>query len=118
MSENPTRNSRRALVGVVTSDKMAKTVTVKVERAYRHSKYGKIVRQHKKYHAHDEQEIGRVGDRVEITATRPLSKLKRWRLSRVLVSTSDLGVETDATNPEAVRNAAVAAAAEQAGESQ
>ncbi len=102
MSETQSRNSRRVLVGIVTSDKMAKTVTVRVERAFRHPKYGKIVRQHKKYHAHDEAETAHVGDTVEIAATRPLSKLKRWRLSRVLVSSVDTGVETDATNPEAV----------------
>ena len=105
MTETQTRNDRRTLVGVVTSDTMAKTMTVRVERAFRHRKYGKIVRPHKKYHAHDEQEVARVGDRVEISATRPLSKLKRWRLARVLVSTTDVGVETDATNPEALLNA-------------
>ena len=111
MAENEKRNSRRTLQGIVTSDAMAKTLTVRVERAFRHPKYGKIVRQHKKYHAHDENEVARVGDRVEIAATRPMSKLKRWRLSRVLVSSNDLGVDTDATNPEAVL------AAEREGES-
>lgn len=106
MSETQTRNARRTLVGVVTSDKLAKTITVRVERAFRHARYGKIVRRHKSYHAHDEDGTAQVGDSVEIAATRPLSKLKRWRLVRVVVSTSDLGVETDATNPEAVLNAA------------
>ena len=100
MSE--TRNRRRSLVGTVTSDKMDKTITVRVERAYRHPKYGKIVRRHEKYHAHDEGGVAHVGDQVEIVSTRPLSKLKRWRLSKVLVNAVLDTPETDATNPEAL----------------
>ena len=101
-----TRNSRRALVGTVTSNKMDKTITVRVERAYRHPKYGKIVRRHEKYHAHDEAGVANIGDEVEILSTRPMSKLKRWRLSKVLVEAITDAPETDATNPEALRVAA------------
>lgn len=100
------RNSRRVLFGTVTSDRMAKTITVRVERAYRHPKYGKIVRRHEKYHAHDEQQEANVGDEVEIVATRPLSKLKRWRLHKVVTRAILDAPETDATNPEALNVAA------------
>ena len=108
MVETQPRQTRRVLQGVVTSSRMAKTITVRVERAFRHPKYGKIVRQHKKYHAHDEQELARVGDQVEIASTRPISKIKRWRLARVVVSAASIDVETDATNPEALSRAALA----------
>jgi small subunit ribosomal protein S17 len=78
------RRVRRTLEGTVTSNAMAKTITVEVERTYRHKKYGKYVRKAKTYHAHDESgEAGR-GDRVEIMACRPLSKTKRWRLVRII----------------------------------
>jgi small subunit ribosomal protein S17 len=79
-----TRTRRRTLEGVVTSDKMDKTITVVVERTFKHAKYKKYVRKAKKYHAHDEQGEAKVGDRVEIAESRPMSKLKRWRLVRVV----------------------------------
>jgi len=69
---------RRVLVGVVVSDKMDKTVVVRVARSYRHPLYGKVVKVHKKYHAHDENNSCRKGDEVRILETRPLSKTKRW----------------------------------------
>ncbi len=78
-------NRRRVLQGIVTSDAMTKTITVKVERRFKHPKYEKFIRRHKKYHAHDEEGVAKVGDLVEITETRPLSKLKRWRLTNVVV---------------------------------
>ncbi len=78
------RNNRRTVRGVVVGDKMDKTVTVQVERVYKHPMYKKYVRSHSKYHAHDEQGEARVGDTVELMSCRPLSKLKRWRLLRVL----------------------------------
>ncbi|MBI1380116.1 MAG: 30S ribosomal protein S17 [Planctomycetaceae bacterium] len=78
------RNSRRLLQGIVSSNKMAKTITVRVERTYAHPKYGKFVRRHKQYAAHDELGTAKVGDVVEICATRPISKTKRWRLVNVL----------------------------------
>jgi small subunit ribosomal protein S17 len=88
-----TRNQRRTLVGRVTSDKMQRTITVLVERTYKHTKYGKYMRKNKRYHAHDEQEIAGVGDLVEIASTRPLSRLKRWRLVRLLEAAPDRGVD-------------------------
>jgi len=82
MSE--TRNRRRVLQGVVTSDAMEKTITVQVERIQKHPKYHKYIRRHTKYHAHDETNDANVGDRVEIAECRPMSKLKRWRLLNVI----------------------------------
>lgn len=68
------RSNRKVLVGVVTSDSMQKTVTVKVETKFKHPLYRKLVIQNKKYHAHDEHEEAKVGDIVQITETRPISK--------------------------------------------
>ncbi len=94
------RKDRRQLTGVVTSAAGAKTITVEVERTYKHPKYGKYVRRSSKYMAHDEENTARKGDKVVISATRPLSKQKRWRLNEVLVSSilDDAGLsEADAT---------------------
>ena len=82
-TENP-RNQRKSRVGVVVSDKGHKTVVVKVERRFSHPLYGKQVTRTKKYHAHDENNEFHVGDTVRITETRPLSKLKRWRVSELI----------------------------------
>lgn len=71
-------------VGVVVSDKMNKTRVVKVERVFQHPKYKKIIRNFKKYYAHDENNLTKVGDKVKIKLTRPLSKLKRWEIIEVL----------------------------------
>jgi len=79
-----TRNVRRTITGVVTSNKMEKSITVAVERKIMHSKYGKYLKKTKKYHAHDEANDAKVGDKVKIMETRPMSKLKRWRLIEVL----------------------------------
>ncbi len=79
-----TRNERRELQGVVLSNKGDKTITVEVERTFKHPKYGKYVRVRKRFMAHDEKEDARPGDTVAITSTRPLSKRKRWRLSQVV----------------------------------
>jgi small subunit ribosomal protein S17 len=78
------RNLRRTITGVVTSNKMDKSITVSVERKIMHTKYGKYLKKTKKYHAHDESNDAKVGDTVKIMETRPLSKLKRWRLIEVL----------------------------------
>ena len=78
------RGARQELVGVVTSAKMEKTIVVKVTRATQHPLYHRVVRSGKKYYAHDETGEARVGDTVRIVATRPLSKLKRWRLKQVV----------------------------------
>jgi small subunit ribosomal protein S17 len=83
-TEESQRNQRRVLEGLVTSDKMAKTITVVVERTYKHEKYKKFVRKRKKYHAHDETGEAHRGDRVEIMACRPMSRIKRWLLVRVI----------------------------------
>ncbi len=80
------RGNRRHLKGVVTSDRMTQTITVRVERTYKHPKYGKFIRKHKKYTAHDEEQVAHVGDIVEIVQSRPISKTKRWRLVHVLES--------------------------------
>ena len=79
-----TRNSRRTLSGVVSSTSSTQTITVIVERMFKHAKYGKFIRRKKKHMAHDEKEEAQVGDVVEIISTRPLSKQNRWRLTRVI----------------------------------
>lgn len=80
------RGLRKVRSGVVVSAAMQKTIVVRVELKKRHPLYGKEMKQYKKFHAHDEKNEAKVGDRVEITETRPLSKLKRWRLVRILES--------------------------------
>jgi small subunit ribosomal protein S17 len=78
------RNLRKERIGVVTSAKMNKSVVVTVETKVMHPKYGKFVKHSKKFMAHDEKEECGVGDTVKIMETRPLSKLKRWRLVEIL----------------------------------
>ena len=78
------RNLRKTRVGTVVSDKMNKTVVIAIEDNVKHPKYGKIIKHTLKVHAHDEQEICGVGDRVEIMETRPLSKTKRWRIVEII----------------------------------
>jgi small subunit ribosomal protein S17 len=78
------RNRRKARIGVVVSDKADKTVTVQVERRFAHPLYGKQVAKTKKYRAHDQNNEFRVGDKVRIVETRPLSKTKRWRVAELI----------------------------------
>jgi len=78
------QSRRRRLTGVVTSDKMDKTVVVSVERRYRHPLYKKVVRAIKKYMAHDENNDCRLGDRVSIVESRPYSRRKRWAVEEIL----------------------------------
>ena len=78
------RNLRKIKVGVVHSNKMDKTITIKVVRSMLHPKYGKFMKKSKKYFAHDEKNECNVGDLVKIMETRPLSKLKCWRLVEIL----------------------------------
>jgi len=78
--EQKERNRRRLKKGIVVSNKMQKTVVVKVKRTLRHPRYEKVVTQAKKYYAHNESLPLNVGDEVTIVETRPLSKLKRWRV--------------------------------------
>jgi small subunit ribosomal protein S17 len=75
---------KRTLTGRVVSDKMEKTVTVLVERRVAHPKYGKVIVQSKKYHAHNENNQAKAGDLVEIVETRPVSKTKAWAVSKLL----------------------------------
>lgn len=78
------RKLRKTRVGVVTSNKMDKTINVKVERRLRHPLYGKSVKMSKKFMAHDEKGECNIGDVVRIMETRPLSKTKRWRLVEII----------------------------------
>ena len=91
MAENTTattttqeRNLRKTRIGVVTSNKMTKTITVAVERKVKHPIYGKFVKKTTKFHAHDEKNEATIGDVVRIMETRPMSKTKRWRLVEVV----------------------------------
>ncbi len=78
------RNLRKVRVGVVSSDKMDKTVVVTIKNRVRHPLYGKIINRTVKYKAHDENNECRVGDKVSIMETRPISKEKRWRVVEIL----------------------------------
>jgi small subunit ribosomal protein S17 len=78
------REQRKRLQGVVTSDKMDKTVIVKVTTVKRHPMYGKVVRLDKKYKAHDEENACQIGDRVEIIESKPISREKRWSVVSIL----------------------------------
>ena len=90
MEENPTaatpdvRRPRQSKIGVVTSARMQKTIVVKVTRRVQHGMYKRVVSVHKKFYAHDEAGEARPGDTVRIVETRPLSKLKRWRLAEIV----------------------------------
>jgi small subunit ribosomal protein S17 len=81
--QRPTTNTR-TLIGKVVSDKRAKTITVLVERRTKHELYGKIVARSSKYHAHDEKGEYKMGDMVEISETRPISKTKSWVVTRLI----------------------------------
>ncbi|MEF3279644.1 MAG: 30S ribosomal protein S17 [Elusimicrobiota bacterium] len=78
------RNKRFLLTGTVVSDKMNKTRVVRVLRVFKHPLYEKVIRSYKKYYAHDELGESKVGDVVSIMSTRPISKLKRWRIYKVV----------------------------------
>ncbi len=95
------RGRRRVVVGVVTSDKMNKTRRVEVPRLVKHPRYGKYVRRRTVCHAHDERNESRAGDTVEIMETRPLSKLKHWRLVRVVVKAPEQATHTTEPTPPA-----------------
>jgi small subunit ribosomal protein S17 len=82
--ETPARSRRKTEIGVVTSDKMNKTRRVELERLVPHPKYGKFLKRRTVCHAHDETNQTHMGDIVEIMETRPLSKLKRWRIVRIV----------------------------------
>ena len=80
----PERPSRKIFRGVVVSDHMNKTRVISVERTLHHAAYAKTMKRNAKYYAHDEGTESRAGDTVEIMSTRPISSLKRWRISRVI----------------------------------
>lgn len=84
MSDVKARSDRKTRVGVVVSDARDKTVTVEVPIATKHPRYDKVVRRATKLHVHDEANDARVGDTVRIMETRPLSKLKRWRIVEIV----------------------------------
>jgi small subunit ribosomal protein S17 len=79
-----TRGTKRQVVGSIISNKMEKTVVVQVERLVRHPLYKKYIRRRNKFLAHDKENECQIGDRVMITESRPLSKTKRWRVSRII----------------------------------
>jgi len=83
-SNTSARAHRKERLGEVISNKMAKTIIVRVERRFRHPKFKKVVTHYNKFYAHDEKSEAKVGDRVRIQETRPLSKTKCWRLVEVL----------------------------------
>jgi small subunit ribosomal protein S17 len=78
------RKRRKTRIGIVSSNKMTKTITVAVERKVKHPIYGKFVKKTTKFHAHDEASTAGIGDVVRIMETRPLSKTKRWRLVEII----------------------------------
>ncbi|MBS1928180.1 MAG: 30S ribosomal protein S17 [Chitinophagaceae bacterium] len=78
------RNLRKTRIGVVSSNKMDKTITVNVERKVKHPLYGKFLKKTTKFHAHDEKNECSIGDTVKIMEARPLSKTKRWRLVEII----------------------------------
>ena len=82
------RGHRKGRVGEVISNKMTKTIIVKVERRFPHPRFKKVVTGYSKFYAHDEKNEAKVGDRVRIVETRPMSKLKRWRLIEVVEKSS------------------------------
>jgi len=87
-----TRGERRLVIGLVVSDKMQKTITVQVTRLEKHVKYKKYLRRHTKFYAHDEKREAHIGDTVEIMETRPLSKMKRWRLTKIMSRAGESGI--------------------------
>ena len=78
------KSNKKELIGLIVSDKMDKSVVVRVERFVQHKVYKKYIRRYKKYHAHDESNKCRIGDEVKIIETRPLSKLKRFRVTEIV----------------------------------
>lgn len=85
------RGKRKVLKGKVISDKMKKTAIIEVERKFRHPIYKKVVREKKKYKVDNPENAARIGDFVEITETRPLSKEKRWRISKIILKAKGTG---------------------------
>jgi small subunit ribosomal protein S17 len=94
MSEAPTtRTQRKDRVGSVVSDKMDKTIVVRVERRMQHPRFKKVITRYRKFYAHDDKGEAKIGDRVRIEETRPLSKTKSWRLVEVVERAVQTGTE-------------------------
>jgi small subunit ribosomal protein S17 len=85
-AQDKERGTRKERLGAVVSKSGNKTVVVEVERRKRHEQYNKVIRQSKKFHAHDEANTAKVGDQVRIVETRPLSRLKRWRVIEIVAA--------------------------------
>ena len=111
-AEVEARRRRKTEVGVVTSDKMQKTRRVEIERLVPHPKYGKFLRRRTVCHAHDESNATHVGDIVEIMETRPLSKIKRWRIVRVVRAGAQQALAGENDSSKAAAPAAPAPAAD------
>jgi small subunit ribosomal protein S17 len=86
---------KRILIGTIVSDKTDKTVTVLVERKVKHPLYGKIIRRSKKYHAHDEDNVFKTGERVRIEETKPMSKTKTWKVLDRVQAGKGVALEAD-----------------------
>ena len=101
MSDSPetARGARKERVGYVVSDKMDKTIVVRVDRRVRHAKFEKVMTLASRFYAHDEKNEAKLGDRVRIVETRPLSRLKRWRLAEVV----EKGAEQTALSAETAK---------------
>lgn len=84
MENQETRGKRKVLTGVVVSDKMDKTRTVTVERLVHDARYNKTLKRAAKFHAHDAANESKIGDKVEIMSTRPVSKTTKWRISKIV----------------------------------
>jgi small subunit ribosomal protein S17 len=95
METTSQRGVRKVRRGIVTSDAMDKTIVVRVERRVRHPVYGKELTHSKKFHVHDEKNEAKVGDVVEISETRPLSRTKRWRLLKIVKAGKGVTMESE-----------------------
>ena len=122
MSDSPetSRGARKERVGYVVSDKMDKTIVVRVDRRVRHAKFEKVMTLASRFYAHDEKNEAKQGDTVEVESTRPLSRLKRWRLVKVLVRATDLsGLQVKEVEvPGKVKKEPAAAGAAKAGKAE
>lgn len=93
-------HKRKTLLGEVVSDRMHKTITVRVERRVRHPIYERVIKRSKKYHAHDERNQCQMGDVVRIVETRPLSRTKRWRLQEIVRRRIEVAPKSDTVSKE------------------
>ena len=82
--QDSSRGRRTEVIGEVVSDKMNKTIAVEIYRLVKHKRYGKFIRKSSVFHAHDEKNVAKIGDKVRIAESRPISKLKRWKLVEVI----------------------------------